>query len=266
MLMEIDTQVRSIVPGLVPGTSDTRDQSGALHEDLHLFTDDLGESFAASGDAVSRRYKPLPGREKKRSDSRTFLQGSFAISNEVLSLEKEIVEFVIKWFKEVSDNAQLDTGFDMLVDVEVETAEQELIDEREQMRLANKLHAAFETEPLEDGMHHKAEDIIEQALQSDGDERILKWLREFSSDDTQPVFAASVLRCLGRLEYPRISLWRSELVRDALALDDVEIRDAAVQATELWGDRHILPVLKSHSEPESWLRDYISDVIDDLGE
>lgn len=138
--------------------------------------------------------------------------------------------------------------------------------ERKQVRLANKLHATFKTEPLEDGMYHKAEDIIEQALQSRKDHRILEWLRDFSLDTAQPVFAASVLRCLGRQEYPRTRSWRSELVRDALALDDVEIRDAAVQAAELWGDSDIVPVLKSHSEPESWLRDYISDVIDDLGE
>ena len=135
-----------------------------------------------------------------------------------------------------------------------------------QARLANKLHAAFETKPLEDGMHHKAEDIIGQTLQSGEDQCILEWLRAFSLDDTQPVFAASVLRCLGRQEDLGISSWRSELVRDALALDDVEIRDAAVQAAELWGDKDILPVLKSHSEPEIWLRDYISQVIDDLGE
>ena len=135
-----------------------------------------------------------------------------------------------------------------------------------QMRLTNKLHAAFETEPLEDGMHHKAEDIIGQILQSGEDQRILEWLRDFSLDTAQPVFAASVLRCLGRQEHLGTSSWRSELVRDALALDDVEIRDAAVQAAELWGDHEILPVLKSHSEPEPWLRDYISDVIDDLGE
>ena len=138
-------------------------------------------------------------------------------------------------------------------------------EERKQARLANKLHVAFETEPLEDGMHHQAEDIIEQALQSGEDVRILEWLRAFSLDDTQPSFAASVLRCLGRQEHLGTSSWRSELVRDALALDDVEIRDAAVQAAELWGDSDIQPVLKSHSEPESWLRDYICDVIDDLG-
>ena len=115
-------------------------------------------------------------------------------------------------------------------------------------------------------MHHKAEDIIGQTLQSEEDARILEWLRAFSLDDTQPVFAASVLRCLGRQEDLGISSWRSELVRDALALDDVEIRDAAVQAAELWGDKGILPVLKSHSEPEIWLRDYICDIINDLGE
>ena len=139
-------------------------------------------------------------------------------------------------------------------------------EERKQARLTNKLHMAFETEPLEDGMHHQAEDIIGQTLQSREDQRILEWLRDFSLDTAQPVFAASVLRCLGRQEHLGISSWRSQLVRDALALDDVEIRDAAVQAAELWGDHEILPVLKSHSEPEPWLRDYISDVIDDLGE
>ncbi len=135
-----------------------------------------------------------------------------------------------------------------------------------QVRLANKLHIAFETEPLEDGMHHKAEDIIKQALQSGEDQRILEWLRDFSLDAEQPVFAASILRCLGRQEHLGTSSWRSALVRDALALDDVEIRDAAVQATELWDDKDILPVLKSHSETEIWLRDYICEVIDGLEE
>ena len=253
MLMTIDRQARTTNPGFVPDSLDPRDQSGALHDSLHQ-PRDLKESLAASDDVVSRRYTPLPGREKKRSDSRNFLQGSFAISNEALSLQREMVE--------------LDTWFDMLVDVpyfESATAEQGLIDEREQMRLANKLHAAFETEPLEDGMHHEAEEIIEQVLQSGEDPRILNWLKDFSLDDSQPAFAASVLRCLGRQEYLGTSSWRSELVRDALALDDVEIRDAAVQAAESWDDPHILPVLKSHDEPESWLRDYISDVIDDLG-
>ncbi|MYA17037.1 MAG: hypothetical protein F4Z28_09845 [Gammaproteobacteria bacterium] len=246
MLMTIDRQARTTNPGFVPDSLDPRDQSGALHDALHQ-PRDLKESLAASDDVVSRRYTPLPGREKESPDSRTFFWESSAISDEAVLLREDMRRLLLEWYLALA------------------TAEQGLIDEREQMRLANKLHAAFETEPLEDGMHHEAEEIIEQVLQSGEDPRILNWLKDFSLDDTQPAFAASVLRCLGRQEYLGTSSWRSELVRDALALDDVEIRDAAVQAAESWDDPHILPVLKSHSESESWLRDYISDVIDDLG-
>ena len=249
MLMTTDTQIRITDPGFVPGTLDPRDQSSA--PTMHLLTDDMKESLAASEHGVSRRYTPLPGREKESSDSRTFFRESFAISDEAVLLREDMRRLLREW---------------SLVLTALATAGQELIDEHEQTRLAHKLHAAFETEPLEDGMHHKAEDIIEQAVQSEEAPHILEWLRDFSSDDTQPVFAASVLRCLGRQEHLGTSSWRSELVRDALALDDVEIRDAAVQAAELWGDHEILLVLESHSEPEQWLRDYVSDVIDDLGE
>ena len=250
MLMTTDTQAHITDPGFVPGTLDPRDQSGA--PTMHLLTDDVKESLAASDDVVSRRYTPLPGREKESSDRRTFFRESFAISDEAVLLREDMRRLLIEWYLALA------------------TAGRELIDDQEQTdqeqtRLAHKLHSAFETEPLEDGMHHEAEEIIEQVLQSGEDPRILDWLSAFSLDDTQPAFAASVLRCLGRQEYLGTSSWRSALVRDALALDDVEIRDAAVQAVELWDDRHILPVLKSHCEPEQWLRDYIFDVIDDLG-
>ena len=246
MSMVIDTRARSTVSGFVPDTFDTMDQPRAPKMDL--LTDDMKESLAASEHGVLRRKTPLPGREKESSDSRTFFLESFAISAEAVLLREDMRRLLREW------------------SLALATAGQELIDEHEQRRLAHKLHAAFETEPLEDGMHHKAEDIIEQALQPGEDQRILEWLRAFSLDIEQPVFAASVLRCLGRQEHLGTRKWRSELVRDALVLDDVEIRDAAVQAAELWGDPEILPVLKSHSEPEQWLRDYISDVIDDLGE
>ena len=237
MSMVIDTQVRFRGPA--------RDQSGALHDDQHLLTNDLEGSFPIFDRTVLSQRETFLGWIKESPDSHTFFQGSFPISDDAIALQKE-VRLAQEWFPDL--------------------VSRELIDEREQTRLAHKLHSAFETEPLEDGMHHKAEDIIEQALQSDEDGRILDWLKDFSLDDTQPAFAASILRCLGRQEYLGTSSWRSELVRDALASDDVEIKDAAVQAAELWDDPHILPVLKSHYEPESWLRDYISDVIDDLGE
>ncbi len=42
------------------------------------------------------------------------------------------------------------------------------------------------------------------------------------------------------------------------------MRDAAVQAAESWGG-DLADILRTHHEPEPWLREYIRDVISDLG-
>ena len=144
--------------------------------------------------------------------------------------------------------------------------QKDFVEDREQERLANSLWASFAADPLEDGMFHPAEEIIGEALRSMEDKPILDWFRTFSLDAEQPSFAASVLRCLGRQTPLGTDSWRAELVRDGLSMEDVEIRDAAVQAAESWGDRSLADVMKKHREDELWLRDYIEDVISDLGE
>ena len=131
-------------------------------------------------------------------------------------------------------------------------------------RLDSDLRASFEAEPLEDGMSHPAEKIIDQVLQSGEGQSVLRWLREFCLNAAQPSFAASVLLCLGRQTHLGTSSWRAELVNDGLAMEDVEIRDAAVQAAESWEDQVLIDVLESHSELVTWLQDYIRDVINDL--
>lgn len=130
--------------------------------------------------------------------------------------------------------------------------------------LESALQASFEADPLEDGTGHPAEKIIDQALQSGAGSSALGWLRAFCLDAARPSFAASVLRCLGRQADAGNTNWRVELVRDGLATDGVEIRDAAVQAAEAWGDLGMVEVLESHREPVAWLRDYVCSVIDDL--
>lgn len=139
-----------------------------------------------------------------------------------------------------------------------------VVDSRGQERLAARLRASFEADSVEDGIGHQAEDIIGEALRSANDQRVLHWFREFCTDSSQPSFAASILRCLGRHEHVGTVSWRVGLLRDGLAMDSVEIRDAAVQAAESWGDSDLLEVLNSHFDPEPWLRQYILDVIDDL--
>lgn len=115
-------------------------------------------------------------------------------------------------------------------------------------------------------MHHPAEGIIADALTGTENSDVLTWLKAFSLDSRRASLAASVLRCLGRQEHPGTERWRAGLVRDGLVASDVEIRDAAVQAAELWGDRGIRTMLLAHSEPEPWLRDYARDVAGGLGE
>ena len=133
-------------------------------------------------------------------------------------------------------------------------------------RLEDKLCAAFDEVPLEDGMNHPAEVIIADALRGTENSKVLSWLKAFSLDSTRTGTAASVLQCLGRQDHPGTERWRVGLVRDGLAARDVEIRDATVQAAELWGDRGMQTILSAHSEPEPWLRDYVRDVAGDFGE
>ena len=133
-------------------------------------------------------------------------------------------------------------------------------------QLRDFLHASFEAEPIEDGIDHPAEYIIGNAIRSPGSDRMFDWLFRACIDIEHPTFSASVLRCLGRKILPGTELWRTELVRKALEIEDVEIRDAAVQAAESWGGPEMRNVLKIkvQTEPLQWLRKCMQDVIEDL--
>ena len=143
---------------------------------------------------------------------------------------------------------------------------QPTVDDKERERLFSRLMYSLGEEAVEDGMSHPAEDIIAEALSSERWEHVMAWLADFSTDIARPTFAASVLKCLGRHEDAGTESWRLNLVLMGLNIDDVEIRDAAVQAAEQWGGRGMIGVLEAHAEPERWLRRYIRDVIDDLKE
>ena len=142
----------------------------------------------------------------------------------------------------------------------------QLVDNPERDRLLAKLMASFEEDPFEDGMDHPSEDIIAESLGTKKEQTVLGWLADFCKDKDHPAFSASLLRCLGRHEHAGTDSWRKELVRDGLSTEDVEIRDAAVQAAESWGDSGLVEILEAHSEREPWLQQYIIDVIGDLKE
>ena len=199
---------------------------------------------------------------------------SLAVSSDAASLQKRVMELakslvLDRVLARPTDAPMVTDLFPVLVNVaysEPPELQQSLVEEQGQTQLAAKLHLAFEADPLEDGMFHPAEQIIEKALRSNESQRVLGWLRSLSLDAAHPSFSAEVLRCLGRQTHLGTASWRTELVRDGLAMDNAEIRDAAVRVAEWWGDRDMRTVLKSHSEPETWLQSYIRDVIEDLGE
>lgn len=133
-------------------------------------------------------------------------------------------------------------------------------------RFVNMLYWSFDEEPLEDGYSHPAEDIIADWLLSSKEIPVLDWLMDVCLNTSSPSLAASVMRCLGRQVDPGTALWRTMLIREGLASDNLEIRDATVQAAELWGGTGIKEILRLHTEPVPWLREYISDILDDLAE
>lgn len=133
-------------------------------------------------------------------------------------------------------------------------------------RLEARLHRAFREEPFEEGAAHPAEEILSRALEADTGNLVLESLRDYCLDAPPPSFAVETLFCLGRLESPGTSEWRTGLVRGALRRQDLGVRDAALQAVERWGDRAVVPVLRSHRESEKWLREYLEEVVRHLDE
>ena len=125
--------------------------------------------------------------------------------------------------------------------------------------------AAFEAEPLEDGMDHPAEQVITAALAAEKPDVVLRRIWSICLDSTRPAFAAGVLLCVAHLPGVGNAGWRARLVRGGLAADDVEVRDAAMQAAEHWGDPGLRRTLSTHSEPVGWLDEYRRGVMEDLG-
>lgn len=133
---------------------------------------------------------------------------------------------------------------------------------RRQARFEEQLQGMFIAEPIEDGVTHPAQNLIEKALEED-EPLVSEWIRAFV-DTQRPSFAAAALKCAGRLLSPGSEQWRMSLVEQALKHEDPEVRDAAVQALESWGGERAVEILKKHHEPRPWLRDYIDRVIRDL--
>lgn len=123
-------------------------------------------------------------------------------------------------------------------------------------------------QPIEDGVTHPAERVIEEALLVN-QWHCFAWLARALEEHQQarPPIAASIIRCIGRLNRYRVGTWGMHIIEDALRHKDVELREAGVRALEHWGGRVAFCVLCDHirnsCDEEPWFREYIRQVIAD---
>lgn len=113
---------------------------------------------------------------------------------------------------------------------------------------------------VEAGTAHSAEYVLRHALRNIPTDT-LRYVSEVVR--SEKAHAADLIECLGRLDPPGNSRWRANLLRAALASDDVEVRDAAVSAAEQWEDPACYAVLMSHDDPDPFIADYVEGVLSD---
>lgn len=139
--------------------------------------------------------------------------------------------------------------------------------ERNYRRFRDDLVYVFEEFPIEDGIYHPADDIIEKALCDDNHtfrDALVRGFYEFQ--DLRPAIGAAFLRCTARVDFAKIGDIGLSLAQDALDHHNIEIREAAVRALENWGGREAIKILRKHNDSESWLCKYIDQVIIDLSD
>ena len=137
--------------------------------------------------------------------------------------------------------------------------------DRRYIRFRDKLVTTLLDEPIEDGVAHPAESLIDEALCADSS-TCQDWLSQVLAEHylTRPSMYASVVRCIGRLDYDRVGGWGMRVVDHALKNTDAEVREAAIRALEAWEGPRALEMLRRHEDAEPWLDEYVQQVIVDL--
>lgn len=130
--------------------------------------------------------------------------------------------------------------------------------------LSAQLQSSFLSHYLEDGYEHPSSRIIERALNGSNPSLALRSLRAIALDKTRPSLAAAVIRCVGRIPRAGDANWRLQLIKTTLKSDSFEVREAAVDAVADWADPEFAPILESHFDPSSLLRNAIDKVISSI--
>ena len=129
--------------------------------------------------------------------------------------------------------------------------------------LMKKIRFALWKEPVVDCTFHPAEKLIEDALATYDLFAAIQLSIWIADPAEGPGFRADLLRLVShQSDFPR--KLREKIVEICIESPELEIRDAATQAAENWGDTYFIAILANHKEPCDWLADYITRVTKDL--
>jgi len=129
-------------------------------------------------------------------------------------------------------------------------------------RLERSLLDSLREQPVEDGVTHPGEAVLRTALRSYGAE-VRAWLTDRVTSRSSAE-RAPLLRLVGRMPRLQVAPWGFSLVATALKDEDLEVRDAAIKALELWRGPVALKILGEHVESERWLADHLRRVLEEL--
>jgi hypothetical protein len=141
--------------------------------------------------------------------------------------------------------------------------------EKTRLRFEQHLYTSFENEPIEDGVSHPAEQIIQENLEKYPTLAPV-WLEDIFNRNLKinSTISEGILRCIGRLNFERTADWKINLVKIGLESALVGIRESALRALERWGGEKATELIRLHilHETNKWLKNYANAILSDLTE
>lgn len=125
--------------------------------------------------------------------------------------------------------------------------------------MSKVLRLSFDAYPVERGYSHVAEEYIASALKehSEDPEELLAFLKS----QVLGQIGENLLIVLSRFLDLGTPEWRSALISQALKVDHLPMRDAAVCAAEVWKGKNLKAILQNHQEPDDFLRTHIQHLL-----
>ena len=146
-------------------------------------------------------------------------------------------------------------------------------------RFLTDLRWSLEEKPIDHGMDHPAEDILQKALDDESEDTVQKWIWGCVTETDRPHIAELVLYCLGHRPPIGSPAWRAGLIREAFASQPLEVRDEAAETAESWAleardeaaetkqpwnDTELAAVLEDQigKETAPWFKQYLRTVVE----